>query len=191
MWGRLSIQRGRLSFLLPGLLPEFSLLQPLAPEAPGPSLPLPPPGLPLWGAGPRDCSAPPGPQPCSSWCGLPMGCGQLWDGIGQGSLTGWCGWHSALDHLEPLARQMGKFWCRRGRRFQLKLRKWPEPTPSAERGGREARCVYQDQSRASQSQGPWGGGCTFSGGVSAPTALQGPGRARRLTVPNAETLLSL
>lgn len=133
----------------------------------------------------------PGPQPRGSWCGLPMGCGQLWEGIGQGSLTGWCGWHSALGHLEPLARQTGKFWCRRGRRFQVKLRKRPEPTPSAEWGGREARCVYQDQPRASQSQGPWGGGCSFSGGVSAPTALQGSGRARRLTVLNAETLLSL
>lgn len=115
MWGRLNIQRERLSFLLPGLLPEFSLPQPLAPESPGPSLPLPPPGLPLWGAGPRDCSASPGPQPRGSWCRLPMGCGQLWDDRGQGSLTGWCEWHSALGHLEPLARQTDKFWHRRGR----------------------------------------------------------------------------
>lgn len=30
----------------------------------------------------------------------------------------------------------------------------------------------------------------LQGGVSAPTALPGSGRARRLTVPNAETLLS-
>lgn len=110
-----------------------------------------------------DCRAPPVLQPQGSWCGLRLGCGQLWDGTGEALLAGPPGW--------PLWEQSSLSWVggdscqhRKGKRSQVKLWKLPEPTPSSEFTGeafRKRPCLCRrpgmspgSVTQASQSQGP-------------------------------------